>query len=170
MTNGLADLYQKNETKKKIIQYGGTHEMNKDIQEYFVEWLVFLTNPVNLLPALPDLTLRIDSRQLDYSSISISFNQQKASIRSMKFELIDWHEGSTEIFLDEPDQKKNINLIDGKPKDICTTKKWVFNLFLHSGLEELELPAIPELQELLNKHPTVKINWTPFTPATNSKY
>lgn len=168
MVNNMPDLNQRNKAKKSILLYGGTHEMDKDKREYFDEWLIFLANPLNLQPGLPDLTLTVDSGQLDDSFIRMSFDRNKASIRSMKFELIHWHEGSTNLFLN--DSEKKISGIDGKPKDPCHIKKWIFNLFLHSGLEELELPAIKELQPILNKLPNTKINWTPFTPSSNTRY
>lgn len=168
MANKLPDKHQQNEAMRKIIQYGGTHEMNLDLLEYFPEWLIFLSNPLNLQPGLPDLTLTLDFRKMDSSNLNLSFNEKKASIRSLKFELVDFHTDNTDFFLE--DSEKRTSLLDGKPKDICRIQKWVFNLFLHSGLEELELPSIPELQELLNKHPTVKINWTPFTPTNNVRY
>ncbi len=168
MANKLNDINQRNEAKKRILQYGGNHEMNLDLLEYFPEWLIFLSNPLNLQPGLPDLTLTLDFRKMDTSYLDLSFNENKASIRSLKFELVDFHTDNTDFFLE--DSEKSHSFVDGKPKDNCRIKKWVFNLFLHSGLEELELPAIPELQELLNKHPTAKINWTPFTPADNTRY
>ncbi len=163
MVNKLPDPAQRTEAKKEIIRYGGAHLMNRNAKEYFDEWLLFLTNPLNLQSNLPDLTLIMDGEIFGDSYLRISLSKTKASIRSLKFELQENLFESTDLFLDEPDPKKNINLIDGKPTAPCRIKKWMFNLFLHSELEELELPSTIRKQAgILDKLPKAKIRWVEF--------
>lgn len=164
MVNKLPDPVQRTEAKKEIIRYGGAHLMNRNANEYFDEWLLFLTNPLNLQSNLPDLTIIFDGQIFGDSYIRISFSKTKASIRSLKFELQEILFESTDLFLDEPDPKKIISLIDGKPTDPCRIKKWMFNLFLHSELEELELPSTIRKQAgILDKLPKAKIRWVEFS-------
>jgi hypothetical protein len=135
---------------KQILLGGGTHEMTIESGESFFDWLPFLTNPLNLQPGLPDLTLVLDSRRMDESVLNVTFDKNKASLRSMKLELRDFHEGYTDIFLDnDNDTKEFTKLIESTTMSPRCFRKWIFNLFLHTELEELQVPfANTELPDL----------------------
>lgn len=156
------DLNLKSEAKKKIIRQGGTHELMPESNEYFDEWLLFLTNPVNLRAGLPDFTIALDSRRMDSSTIRVSFDKNKASLRVLKLDLTDFHDGNTEIFQEtDPAEKKS--LVDGAPAMPDHLRKWVFNLLLHTELRELHIQFLNRkieagLHEVFAGIPRLKLN------------
>lgn len=134
-----ADLKLNNEERQIILQAGGMYEIPLETKDTFLDWLLFITNPLNLKPGLPDLTIIMDSRSMDDSTIKVSFDKNKASLSSMNLELTGYSEGYSYYWQDtDPREKKS--LVDGKPLHPNHLKKWVFNLFLHTELQELHLP------------------------------
>ncbi len=139
MAKEMADLKLNNEERQMIMLTGGIYEIPLETQETFLDWLAFVSNPLNLKPGLPDLIIIMDSRRMDDSAIKVSFHKNKASLRSFKLELTDFSEGNPYYFRDTDPREKR-SLVDGKPLHPNHLKKWVFNLFLHTELEELHLP------------------------------
>lgn len=126
------DLEIRNAAKQKIVEKGGIHGLSSNSDETFVEWLTFLTNPSNLKPGLPDLTIHYGN-----SSINVSFDSWKPSLRSLKLELPDRDLTHTNLF-QNPESKHTHQI-----------RKWVIDLFMHTELEELKLPfrnaGLPDL-------------------------
>lgn len=139
MKKEKADVKLNNEERQMIMLAGGIYEISLETKDTFLDWLAFISNPLNLKPGLPDLTIIQDSRSMDDSFIKVSFDKNKASLRSFKLELTGYSEGNPYYFQDtNPREKKS--LVDGKPLYPNHLKKWVFNLFLHTELLELHLP------------------------------
>ena len=130
-----------NDTKRKIIRSGGIHEITFESGGSFLDWLTFLTNPLNLEPGLPDLTLIPDSRAMDDSAIKVSFERQRASLSSLKMHL-DCYMGDLNSLFEDPDNEpiEIIRLIECETSKPRYLRKWLFNLALHPGLEELHFP------------------------------
>lgn len=152
----IPDSDIKNETRKRVIRYGGTYEITLESGEWFTDWLQFLTNPLNLQPGLPDLTIILDGRSMNDAAIKVSFDKNKASLRSLKMEL-DGYLGDPDDLYKEPGptEKETFRLVDGKPLRPPHFRKWVFNLFLHTELQELQVPfpnnELPDLFAGLKK-------------------
>lgn len=136
------DLDIRNEAKQKIIQQGGTHKLGPASDVTLVEWLTFLTNPANLQPGLPDLTIN--------SSLIVSFDSWKPSLRSLKLELRDNELSNTNLFHYPDSYNKNTAVADAE-SGILHLREWVINLFQNTELEELRLPfQHAELPDLFN--------------------
>lgn len=137
------DLNFRNEMKKKLIRKGGSHTTN----EPFGDWLTFLTNPMNLEAGLPDVEIRTDLIYFEDGSIKISFDQHKASLRSLTVVLPPFDEVNVATFIDDP-QTAEADTVTNPHR----LKKWIFNLFLNTELEELRVPfLIPELPDQFDK-------------------
>lgn len=138
----LPDSEIRNEAKQKIIQKGGIHKLVSGADESLVEWLTFLTNPANLQPGLPDLTIN--------SSLIVSFDSWKPSLLSLKLELTDYELSNTNLFHYPDFYNKNTAVADTE-SGILYLREWVINLFQNTELEELQLPfQHPELPDLFN--------------------
>ncbi|HZY79294.1 MAG TPA: leucine-rich repeat domain-containing protein [Cyclobacteriaceae bacterium] len=138
----LTELKARNVAKQKVILRGGEHEMIKETGETFVEWLTFLTDPKNLHAGLPDLTISIDGRNLDYSTISVSFDSRKASLRSLKFDLTDFSVGDIDIFQSVDKHTARITSAETELVNPHQLRRWIFNLSLNTELEELRVPFV----------------------------
>ena len=97
------------------------------------KWLAFVTNPQNLVPNLPKLTIYFGEAR--FSWIEVSFDSTQASLRSFTLEL---------------------NYVDDDYA-LSLFTNWVANLFLHPSLEELRVAfPIRELPDLFHKVPNLR--------------
>ena len=63
MAKEPADLKLNKEEKLLIMQAGGTYEIPLETHETFLDWLPFITNPLNLQPGLPYSTIIMDKQK-----------------------------------------------------------------------------------------------------------
>lgn len=97
------------------------------------KWLSLVTDPQNLRPGLPKLTIYFGDARFCW--IEVSFDSAKASLRSFTLEL---------------------NYVDDDYA-LSLFTDWVANLFLHPSLEELRVAfPIPELPDLFHKVPNLR--------------
>lgn len=149
--NGVLDLKDnpfpgfpdsiKDEEKINILRHGGTHTIAHEKGETIFDWISFITDPINLQPGLPDLTVITEYVYFEDSTLMVTFDQNKASLRSLKFELNGIDEDNTDIFFD-PNRTGSTNQ--------SHLNKWIFNLFRHTELKELRITFLStELPDLL---------------------
>ncbi len=127
---------------REILRKGATHELSNESGESFLVWMNFISDPLNLEPGLPDLKIVADSLTMDESAIMVSFAEERASIRSLELQF-QYHHHFIDLVVDSDfDQDETTQLTER-----CTTRpqyvrKWLTNLFLHSGLEKFHLQSI----------------------------
>ncbi len=132
--------------KHQILLKGGSYDETNDTAE---NWLNFLTDPNNLQPALPDLTIAVGEWNIFF--IHVSFDKTKSSIRSIKLELSSYDDSEVSIFRDP-------NPPDTTPKSTTSgisnphhLHHWVFGIFKQTELVRLEIPfLVSELPDLFD--------------------
>lgn len=133
------DLNLRNKAKQKIIREGGVYALTVEKDETLLEWLTFLTNPQHLQPGLPELTILLDGYPSG-SSINVSFDKNKTSLRSLKLKLSDFITEKTNLFQNTDPQAEDTLSAESESSNPQRLREWIFNLFLHTGLEELQVP------------------------------
>ncbi len=133
------DLNLRNESKQKIIREGGMYALTVEKDETLLEWLTFLTDRQHLQPGLPELTILLNGYPSG-STIKVSFHKNKASLRSLKLELSDFLAKTTNLFQDIDQQAEDTLSTDSQSSNPHRLREWIFNLFLHTELEELQVP------------------------------
>lgn len=99
----------------------------------FEKWLAFVTDPQNLRPGLPKLTVYFGDARFCW--IEVTFDSTRASLRSFELEL---------------------NYVDDDYA-LSLFTDWLPNLFLHPSLEELRCPfPVTELPDLFHKVPNLR--------------
>lgn len=147
----------------EILRKGGTHELSNESGESFLAWMNFISDPLNMEPGLPDLKIVADSLTMDESAIMVSFAEEKASIRSLELQLQYNHHFIDLVVDSDFGQDEIIQLTERCTKRPQYVRKWLTNLFLHSGLEECHVqtpdPGRPELIALFDEK--VKVSKKP---------
>jgi len=145
--------------KHPVLQKGGQYD---DTDGSVESWLDFLTNPENLSPGLPNLTLAVGEWNVFF--IHVSFATTRASLRSFTVELNSFDDSEVPFFRDPhaPDAIPNGTAFGANPHHL---KSWVFALFQHTEIERLEIPFLcPELPDLFDQLPKLK-----YVSLKNSK-
>ncbi|MCW5909425.1 MAG: leucine-rich repeat domain-containing protein [Cyclobacteriaceae bacterium] len=144
----MPELKRWNAAKQNIIRGGGTHKITDKTGDSLVDWLTFLTDPINLDPGLPDLTVSTDLMVFEDITIIVSFDKDRASLRSLKFDLAGFDD-YTEIFRGTDTHTVTTTSVEGESLNPHHLRKWIFNLFLHTELEELQVSFLnTELPDL----------------------
>jgi Leucine-rich repeat (LRR) protein len=147
---------KESEMKKSILSKGGTHTISHKEGESMLDWLQFITDPQHLQPGLPDLLITTDRIYFEDSTLTVSFDLDKPSLRSLKFELGDFEE--IEIFVE------NLQAGIADKARQSHLKKWIFNLFHHTELEELRMPFLnTELPDRFGS--LIKLQWIDFSKS-----
>ncbi len=138
--------------KHQILLQGGSFDEPNDTVE---NWLTYLTDPANLQPGLPNLTIAVGEWNIFY--IHVVFDKTKPSLHALRLELNSFDESEAPIF-------RNPNPADTAPAHAITEfpnpyhlHQWVFQLFEQSELVTLEIPFLtPELPDLFHRLPKLK--------------
>jgi Leucine-rich repeat (LRR) protein len=137
--------------KHQVILKGGQYDDSDDTVE---GWLNFLTDPNNLQPGLPNLTVAVGEWLIYF--IHVSFDKTKSSLSSIKLELNSYDDSEISIFRDPnpPDAIPSNTTGASNPHHL---RNWVFGLFEQPELESLEIPFLtPELPNLFDRLPKLK--------------
>lgn len=146
--------------KHQILLKGGSIE-DQDVSQ---SWLTFLTDPVNLKPGLPNLSVACRGYygwDKGYY-VSVAFDETKASLRSIRLKVRTYN-NCLQVFQEIDPQ---IIAANSNPSYLATNphhlKKWIFNLFLNTELEHLEINflniELPNLFDALPKLKTVDLS------------
>lgn len=146
--------------KHQILLKGGSIE-DQDVSQ---SWLTFLTDPANLKPGLPNLSVACRGYygwDKGYN-VSVSFDETKASLRSIRLK-VGTYENCLQVFQEIDPQiiaaNSNSSYLATNPHHL---KKWIFNLFLNTELEHLEInffnTELPDLFDALPKLKTVHLS------------
>lgn len=161
--------------KHQILLKGGLYK-DKDISE---SWLNFLTDPVNLKPGLPNLTVTCYGYTKDGwdggYSVSVTFDDTKNSLRSIKIKVGIYRKYSIQVFQETDEQiiaaNSNPSYHSSNPQHL---KKWIFNLFLNTELESLTInflnTELPDLFGSLTKLKTVSLGGSKLQRLPSSFY
>jgi hypothetical protein len=129
--------------KLKVLQNGGTFD---DEVDQITPWLDFLTNPDNLRPGLPSLTVFFGFDR--FITVESSFDEAKPSLRSLKV-LLDFA-GYQLSFFQETDPAKQAMSADH-------WRDWISGIFRQTELEELEVLFMNKvLPDLFHQLPKLK--------------
>ncbi len=146
--------------KHQILLKGGSIE-DRDVSQ---SWLTFLTDPANLKPGLPNLSVAC-SGYFGWDKgyyVSVAFDETKASLRSIRLK-VGTYNNCLQVFQEIDPQ---IIAANSNPTYLATNphhlKKWIFNLFLNTELEYLEInflnTELPDLFDALPKLKTVDLS------------
>ena len=155
----------------QILETGGEFDESVDSID---RWLAFLTNPKNLRPGLPDLTIYFGDAR--FCSVAVTFDSMQASLCSLKVELNYLDDEYVLAIFQETDSSASgvVPTDTGSASNPNRLKEWIFGLFLHPTLEALELAFhVPELPDLFHKIPSLRIahfNYSTFVGLPASFY
>jgi Leucine-rich repeat (LRR) protein len=133
--------------KHQILLAGGTYD---DEVDQVTTWLDFLTNPRNLRPGLPSLTVYFGFDR--FMTVEVSFDESRPSLRSLKLDLD--FAGYERSFFQETDPSK-LTMAADRANNPHHWRDWIFGIFQQTELEELDVlfvnTELPDLFHQLTK-------------------